>query len=47
MKKILLVWLLLLFSLPIVVAQFSNPVSSDTAQFDEILQPIFKIYNFV
>lgn len=51
MKRILsLVFLLLLFAMPIVFAEidFDGEISAeDEAQFDEILSPVMKIYNFI
>jgi len=46
-QTILLAVMLLLLFIPMVSAQFNNPVDDDTDQFDEILEPIFKIYNFI
>ena len=50
MKAHLFAVLLLLSSLivPLVSAQFSDPISpDDQAAFDEILEPIIKIYNLI
>jgi hypothetical protein len=51
MKKLILVLLLLLLALPLVLAETApldtEITAEDKAQFDEILTPVMKIYNFV
>ena len=46
MKGKFLLFLMLLFCTPFVAAQFTNPLPGDTTAFNEILEPVFKIYNF-
>ena len=48
MKKIWLLFALLLMLTPLISAyDFSEPSDEDKATFDEILEPVLKIYNFV
>lgn len=40
--------LVLLMSMPLVAAGFDDPISSsDKAMFDQILEPVMRVYNFV
>ena len=47
MKQLLVPLLLLMLAVPMVSAQYNNPVQGDTGEFDTILEPIFKVINFV